>query len=230
MIDHAKLPGPIAQFLSVDEGSGPSSQSVAENARGDACDRPRTSLPATWSVMAVPHRRTRQLVRARPRRCNTCTLIVVLVSALSAVGLSFVPKPFLLIYNASGSVPIGLYATNGGRVPRRNRLMLVALPDPWRQFAAARGYLPLNVLALKRVVAGPGDVICARKLRIFLNGRFVASRAKVDAMHRPMPTWAGCSRLDTDQWFLLNPAAQSFDSRYFGPVSSAAMQAEVISL
>jgi conjugative transfer signal peptidase TraF len=138
--------------------------------------------------------------------------------------------PYRLIYNASGSVPTGFYVANGRRAPRRGALMLVALPEPWRQLAAQRGYLPRDILALKRIVGAPGDRLCARGAQIFLNERWVAARAARDAANRPMPVWTGCFRLAADQWFLLNPAPQSFDGRYFGGVPASALRAEIVPL
>lgn len=157
--------------------------------------------------------------------------MLMVAAAMSAMALSDVlPIPYQLIYNASGSVPIGFYLADGRSSPRRGALMLVALQEPWRQLAARRGYLPLGVMALKRVVGGPGDVVCGFGAKVFLNGRFAATRARRDALGRTMPHWTGCARLSEDQWFLLNPPAHSFDSRYIGPVPGVAMRAEVVPL
>jgi conjugative transfer signal peptidase TraF len=135
-----------------------------------------------------------------------------------------------LIYNASGSVPMGWYVANGRAAPRRGMLMLVVLPGPWRKWAAQRGYLPLNVMALKHISAGPGDTVCGRGDRVLLNGRLAALRFKRDSSGRPMPRWSGCIILDKRQWFLLNPAPSSLDSRYFGPVLGTAMQGRAVPL
>jgi len=148
-----------------------------------------------------------------------------------ALALScWLPEPYRLIYNASSSVPTGFYLTVGRSIPRRGALMLVVLPERWQALAATRGYLPRGVMALKRIVAGPGDVACARGARIFLNGDLVATRAGRDAMGRLLPSWAGCVRLGRDRWFVLNPNPQSFDSRYIGPIPSGAFRAEVMAL
>lgn len=158
-------------------------------------------------------------------------MIVMVLAGLAMLALSSCPpEPYRFIYNASDSVPTGFYLTDGRHAPRRGTLMLVALPEPWRRLAARRGYLPANVMALKRIAGGPGDVVCGHGARIYINGRFAAVRAERDVSGRAMPRWTGCSRLGGDQWFLLNPAARSFDSRYFGSVPGAAMRAEVVPL
>ena len=230
MIDDALRPDP-SQPVSIDQGSGTPSEPLAKDTRGDALDRAWANVSPAWKVMAVSGRRSRSLVGTGPQRLNTHQLILMIVGGVSALALSYVlPKPYRLIYNASGSMPIGFYLTAGRPTPRRGVLMLVALPEPWRRVAAGRGYLPLSVMALKRVVGGPGDVVCGYGARVFLNGRFAAARSLRDAAGRTMPRWAGCIRLGGDQWFLLNPAARSFDSRYIGPVPGAALRAEVVAL
>lgn len=230
MIDDALRPDP-SQPVSVDKGSGTPFEPLAKNTRGDALDRAWADLSPAWAVMAVSVGRSRSLVGAGSQRFTTRRLMFMAAAAVSALALSDVlPTSYRLIYNASGSVPIGFYLTDGRATPRRGALMLVALQEPWRQLAARRGYLPLGVMALKRVVGGPGDVVCGFDARVFLNGRFAATRASRDALGRTMPHWTGCVRLSEDQWFLLNPAAHSFDSRYIGPVPGAAMRAEVVPL
>jgi conjugative transfer signal peptidase TraF len=229
VIDDALRADPF-QPLFVDEGSCATSEPLAADTRGDAFDRTRPRLPPAWAVMAISIGRSGSLVGTRSQRRRFGRL-TVMATGVSAVALSCcLSRPYRLIYNASSSVPIGFYRTDGRYAARRGALMLVALPEPWRQLAATRGYLPFGVLALKRVVGGPGDVVCGYGVRVYLNGHLVATRARRDAAGRSMPYWTGCARLSRDQWFLLNPAARSFDSRYIGPVPGAALRAEIVPL
>jgi type IV secretory pathway protease TraF len=55
-------------------------------------------------------------------------------------------------------------------------------------------------------------------MTVSINGRVVAHARYADASDRPLPRWNGCITLAGGQLFLLAPAADSFDSRYFGPV------------
>src|SRR3546814_13024738 len=75
-------------------------------------------------------------------------------------------------------------------------LMVIArLAEPYRSLAAKRHYLPSNVPLVKRVAAVPGDRICARGDLIFVNGKPVTERLKIDARGRAMPWWRGGVRL-----------------------------------
>lgn len=231
MIDHDPPAGPIIQRISVYEGGRTPSEPLAEDARGDAPDRSWAGMPAAWPIVAISGRRAGSMVGPWSQCPDACRWLLMAAAALSVLALGcWLPKPYRLIYNASGSVPIGFYRTNGRHVARRGSLMLVALPEPWRRLAARRGYLPFGVLALKRVVGGPGDMLCGYGERVFLNGRLVATRARHDALGRAMPTWSGCTRLAHDRWCIVNPAPRSFDSRYIGPVPTTALRAEVVAL
>jgi conjugative transfer signal peptidase TraF len=153
------------------------------------------------------------------------------IATLGAIALIWTPEaPYRLIYNASNSVPTGFYLAIIGREPRRGALMLVALPGSWRRWAADRHYLPAHAWALKRVTGVPGDLLCANRRRIVLNGVAVATRQIEDSAGRPMPSWTGCWRLLDNQWFLLNAPVLSFDSRYFGPVPTSAFRGIAVPL
>ena len=126
------------------------------------------------------------------------------------------PRPRLL-WNASASAPVGLYAVGDGAPLARGDMVIARVPDEFRMFAARRRYLPANVPLVKRVAAAAGDEVCAAGARITVNGRAVAARLDRDAAGRPMPWWSGCALLGDGQVLLLmadSPA--SFDGRYFG--------------
>jgi type IV secretory pathway protease TraF len=146
---------------------------------------------------------------------------------LLVFGLS-AKQPPLLIYNATSSVPTGFYRIRYGRPLRRGALMAVELPPAWRTWAAERGYLPADVPALKRIAAGAGDHVCRRGTDILLNGHSVARALPRDGAGRSMPQWVRCVRLAPGEWFVLNPAAASFDSRYIGPLSTRAFHGEAV--
>jgi conjugative transfer signal peptidase TraF len=137
-----------------------------------------------------------------------------LVAALS-VTLVIRPVP-LLVWNASASAPIGLYAVDPWATIDVGDQVIARLPIRWRTFADGRCYLPKAVPAVKRVAAANGDRVCARRRTIFVNGRAIAERLPRDGAGRPMPAWTGCLVLDPSHVFLLMPAVGSFDGRYFG--------------
>lgn len=143
--------------------------------------------------------------------------------ALAGVGIAVllasaaIPPAPRLVWNASASAPIGLYAVSPGASAEPGDMVIARIPERYRALAAQRHYLPMNVPLIKRVIAYAGDEVCALGREIFVNGRWTAERRLVDGMGRPMPMWTGCTRLHGPQLFLLMDNTASFDGRYFGP-------------
>lgn len=152
--------------------------------------------------------------RAHLRRRGVIASAGIGVLLLSAV-VSPVPR---LVWNASASAPIGLYAVTPGASIEPGDTVVAHLPDRYGRLAAERHYLPINVPLVKRVAAYAGDDICAHGRAIFVNGRWMAVRRRVDARNRVMPVWEGCIRLRGRQLFLLMDDPASFDGRYFGVI------------
>ena len=104
-------------------------------------------------------------------------------------------------------------------------------PDSVRTLAAERGYLPVNVPLVKRIVGVGGDIICAIGDAISINGRPVATRLQRDRFGRPLPSWSGCRRLgDGEVFLLMEGVADSFDGRYFGPVPASSIIGRLVPL
>lgn len=167
--------------------------------------------------------RTKRRRRWRKQR-RSRAILALSILGLGLIGLAPLARPTpWLVWNASASAPIGLYRVLPGK-PVPGDLVLVHTPESVRQLAAERGYLPQNVPLVKRIVAARGDVVCAAGDAIFANGRVVAERLIRDRLGRPLPSWRGCHLLDDGEVFLLmEGVADSFDSRYFGPVPTAAI-------
>jgi conjugative transfer signal peptidase TraF len=137
------------------------------------------------------------------------------ITALAATIIAQ-PRP-VFVWNASPSADIGLYLVGGNSFLSRGDMSALWLPARHRRLAADRHYLPYNIPAIKRVVAMPGDSVCALGTRISVNGKWIADRHSYDGKGRPMPWWQNCKRLGKDELFLLNEeAANSFDGRYIG--------------
>ena len=150
--------------------------------------------------------------RARLRRRIAVTAAGIAVLLVSAA----IPPAPRLVWNASASAPLGLYAVTPGATVEPGDMVIARVPDRFRRLAAARRYLPMNVPLVKRVAAQAGDEVCALGQEIFVNGGWTAERRLVDGRGRPMPTWSGCIRLHGRQLFLLMDNPASFDGRYFG--------------
>lgn len=138
-----------------------------------------------------------------------------LATALAAT-LLVEPRP-RLVWNASASAPVGLYAVRGAAPLARGDMVIARVPVEFRMLAARRHYLPANVPLVKRVAAAADDEVCAAGARVTVNGRLVARRLDRDGSDRPMPWWSGCAELRPGEYFLLmTDSAASFDGRYFG--------------
>lgn len=145
----------------------------------------------------------------------------ILLSTAIAVTLLVAPavtRPVpLLAWNASPSVPTGLYGVAPAS-PRVGDVALARLPSNVAALAARRGYLPRSAYLLKPVVAGAGDQVCNLGTRILVNGKFTALARPEDRIGRPLPLWHSCLTLGPNEVFLLADDPDSFDSRYFGPL------------
>ena len=141
-------------------------------------------------------------------------LSVVLVAAIAIPTTTHTPR---LVYNASGSAPIGFYHVEI-RPPLRGDIAVVRPSQTLETLLLRRGLLPPGVPLLKRVVAIGGDQVCRSAGIVLVNGEVAAEVLERDLQGRPLPFWEGCFRLFDGQFFLIQPHPYSFDSRYFGPV------------
>ena len=123
-----------------------------------------------------------------------------------------------LIWNASASVPIGLYAMHTVGALHVGELVVVMPPEPLASFLAERRYLPRGVPLLKHVVALPGQTVCRNGLTITVDGVAMGEALDRDSRGRPLPVWHGCRVVADGEVFLMNwQSADSLDGRYFGP-------------
>ena len=144
--------------------------------------------------------------------------LVALAVACAVIGLSGASVPPRLIWNASHSVPIGLYRIDF-QAPGRDDLVLIRLSPSLAGLANRRGYLHGTDYVLKPIAATVGDQVCRIDLAIVVRGTVAAIARRQDGANRPMPVWHGCRRLSAGELFLLSASPDSFDSRYFGPIA-----------
>jgi conjugative transfer signal peptidase TraF len=123
------------------------------------------------------------------------------------------------IWNASASIPVGLYRVEPDDRIGIADIAVVMPPKPLASFLAARGYLPNGVPLLKHVLALGGQTVCRRRTAIIVRGVTYGHARERDSRGRPLPVWQGCRVIANGDVFLMNrDAADSFDSRYFGPL------------
>jgi conjugative transfer signal peptidase TraF len=149
-------------------------------------------------------------------------LLAVAVAVAAIIAPPVVGTTPRLVWNASPSVPRGLYVVDRRRA-KIGDLVLVRLPDHLAAFAARRGYLPRGAFLIKPVAAKAGATVCRYGRSIFVRRQLVARALAVDAAGRRLPRWSGCRTLQPGQAFLLSPHPYGFDSRYFGALASEAV-------
>ena len=143
--------------------------------------------------------------------------------AALAAGASILSRPApKLVWNASTSVPVGLYAIHPIDVIHSGELVLVLPPDAVARYLDQRGYLPRGVPILKHVLALPGQSVCRIERTITVDGVAVGDALDRDRQGRGLPAWQGCRTIAHDEVFLMNSrSAFSLDSRYFGPLPAS---------
>ena len=146
--------------------------------------------------------------------------LMTMYLATLAIELStlFHPAP-RLIWNASASVPIGLYAVHPAGALQVGELLVITPSEPLAAFLDERRYLAKGVPLLKRVLALPGQAVCRVDRTITVDGVAMGEALDRDHLRRPLPVWQGCRVVAAGDVFLMNwRSGDSLDGRYFGPL------------
>ena len=159
-------------------------------------------------------------------RCLTLFTVAVATGLLlSTIGET---TPYY-IWNASNSVPIGVYRVQPTAQLTVTELVAVRPPDLLAAFLDLNGYLPIGVPMLKRVLALPGQKVCRNGSKIVVDGGDVGEARERDGRNRPLPAWQGCRVIADGDVFVMNwQSADSLDSRYFGPLPASAVMGRAV--
>ena len=136
--------------------------------------------------------------------------------------------------NTSPSLPMGLYITTADV----DANMVEFCPaEPFATLAIVRGYRDPGICRdgaaplLKPVVAKPGDVVELLARGISVNGRLLSNTAPLskDTKGRPLAAWPFGRYVVASEtvWVASSYHPRSFDSRYFGPISTSAIRNRV---
>ena len=123
-------------------------------------------------------------------RARTLAIMLIGVSATVSPGLA--DRSPWLIWNASASVPSGLYAIHTAGALRVGELVIIKRPEPLASFLADGGYLPRGVPLMKHVAALPGQSVCRNGLTVSVDSVTVGEARERDSRSRPLPAWQGC--------------------------------------
>ncbi|WP_181820638.1 S26 family signal peptidase [Paracoccus versutus] len=165
------------------------------------------------------------------RRTCIAYLSATAAAVLVIGGISVTEISPRLIWNASASIPVGLYRLEPPTSLALGDLVAVTSPEPLAQFIVARGYVGPGVPLLKRVTALPGTQVCRAGTTITVHGQPVGEARERDRLGRPLPTWQGCRLIAEGEVFLMNRETEdSLDGRYFGPLPLASVTARIVPL
>jgi len=156
--------------------------------------------------------------------------MMVAAAGLTTFGAWYDPPP-KLVWNASASVPIGLYAVRPLDRLAVTELVVVKPPEPLAAFLADGGYLGRGAPLLKRIAALPGQTVCREGAEVKVEGVTWAEARERDRTGRMLPAWSGCRRLRDGEVFLLNwNEPDSLDGRYFGPLPVSSLAGRAVPL
>lgn len=160
-----------------------------------------------------------------PRRFTLMAMLAGAALAALPIVSGHAPR---FIWNASASVPIGLYSLAPVRSIEVGDLVAVLPPDDLAIFLDTRGYLPRGVPLIKRVLALSGTKVCRHAATIIAYGHAYGEAQARDRFDRDLPSWQGCRTLAEGEVFLMNwDAPDSLDGRYFGPLPLSSITARV---
>lgn len=144
-------------------------------------------------------------------------MLAVTIGLAAALIATIVLEPLpLYIWNASASVPIGLYRLRSAYQFQVTELVAVQPPEPLATFLDLNGYLPVGVPMLKRILALPGQTVCRSGLTISVDDVAMGDARDRDGRGRPLPRWEGCRVVGEGELFLMNwQSDDSLDGRYF---------------
>lgn len=159
-----------------------------------------------------------QLKRKKPQRLKSWHVGVLGLLVLWMIVAQCLGDRQIII-NTSPSAPRGLYL-RVNREPAVGMVVDFALPESARTYVQARcGYAGRDWYILKRIAAGPGDRIDTTGQWLIINGQNIAAIEVTDSAGRPLPHWRGNRKLGPDEYFVYSGRiANSFDSRYYGPL------------
>lgn len=166
-----------------------------------------------------------------PKKLSVCLVILALLSIPPLLhSFRLIPSLNLLFFNFTYSAPRGVYVTAWDQRIQVGDYLILVPPEEWQPYLYGRQWTTAKYL-LKRVAALPGS-----KYRITDNWMMMDDhRAYIfdkDPDNLPLPHLVNGDYDVPENNFLLVSwdVANSFDSRYFGPVNSKFVKKKVLPL
>jgi conjugative transfer signal peptidase TraF len=149
------------------------------------------------------------------------------VTGLFAIGATFFAHP-LIIYNATDSLPHGLYLVVQKPVYDRGDLVVFPVPESVKALVRQRHWLPDGAFLIKPIAGESGDVLNTKTGRCLVNGVDFGMVETVDRTGQSLPVFSINRRLEKGEIAVVNPTPHSFDSRYFGPIKERQIIGEAV--
>src|SRR5260221_13020786 len=127
---------------------------------------------------------------------NRPIALVTVVAAAAVIETMLGPKPATrFVWNASESVPTGLYQVQPTRPLIVTTLVVAYPPEPLATLLADGGYLLRDVPLIKRILALPGQTVCRAGPTIAVAGIEMGMARERDHRGRVLPDWERCHTL-----------------------------------
>ena len=150
--------------------------------------------------------------------------LIILGAALSVsgvFGLMSAPQRPVILWNGTPSEPEGLYLLTS-KAPAKGGIIAFHVPPAAFPYADRRLGFLRTVPVLKTIAAAGGENVCLARGILSVDGRSRGGVARADFEGHVLPRWVECRALRRDEFFVFSDRVpNSFDSRYFGPVSRA---------
>lgn len=157
----------------------------------------------------------RMIFTTRPRWDRIKWPALIACAILAVIYIVFLAG---IRYNVTESMPVGFYKIIDVK-PSVGSIIVFCPPVARRYEFMPRGSCPNGAAPyIKSVVAGPGDVVEVTQAGVSVNGSRLPDSASIQ--RAGLPHAYGVWTLTNHLWaYGSGLPAQSFDSRYFGPVS-----------
>jgi len=140
----------------------------------------------------------------------------LVVGSIAAV-CSVFARP-LIIYNATDSLPHGIYRVIKQQTYERGDLIVFPVPEQVRSLVIERGWLKPESYLIKLVAAKTGEDMWITCGQVFVNGKPFGTVKKQDRQGLPLPSLVFNDALSPGKIAVLQRSDDSFDSRYFGMI------------